>query len=307
MLPINYPSLIKFYTDQQNVLWRAEEIDYSNIRNQWDSISNERIKRFVEYILALFSQIDNIVCENIMTNFYCETEFKEAKAFLVIQSYIETVHSFVYSQSIFECIRDEKKRNKLLNSVLFFDSVQSITIWVKSYMNRDIPYLERIIGFICLEGVIFVGLFVSFYWLKSKNMLDAITTANEFISRDEAIHVNFGIELYKLTCMRRKIKLSDKQIHGIIHNCVNIASNFIHESLPVAVDNISAESVISYIKCAADNICKELDINSMYNIKHTCEWMKLILLNNKVNFFEHQVTVYSKNNIEHKLQLLDEF
>lgn len=302
LLPIENYNLYKLFIEQQSVLWKQSEIHYNDIRDDWNNLTPTE-QHITKNILALFAQLDNIVSQNISCNFINETDFKEAIAFYGLQNYVEIVHAYAYANMISECISDPIERVNLFESVKNYDSVFQITQWIKKYMKHDIAYLERIIAFICLEGVIFMFGFIFILWLKDKNKLIPIGIANEWILRDEKIHTDFGIELYKLTHGQ---KLEYEKVIEIFDSAINVAKAWVNETLPTKYENLCVDQIINYVKCIADEILEKLEYPKYYNVSHECYWMLKSPLNIKTNFFEKQVTTYSSS-VNSKIEILDDF
>lgn len=326
LLPIENYNLYKWFIEQQNVLWKQSEIRYEHIVQQWNELSSIE-KHIAKHILALFAQLDNVVSQSISISFINRTTFKDAKVFYAIQEYVETVHAFAYAEMIMKCITDPSERITIFESVKNFPSIKIITTWVKKFIIDDgseISYLKSLIILIALEGIIFIPGFVFILWLKDRNKLEIIGTANEWILRDEKIHTEFGITLYKETCKKIGLSLTFENVINIFKEAIEVSEEWINDVLPhhktcimecSSNDDDSSSNddssnndgsarndghvslckieVINYIKCITDEILKNLGYPSYYRTSHKCHWMLKSTLNVKTNFFERQVTNYS--------------
>jgi len=296
--PIENHNLLRLYKLHLSTFWVADEIDFANDRNDWDKLPKS-VQKFVTFILAFFSQADGIICENLMTNFQRETSFiKEAGYFYSIQNLMENVHNESYSIMIDTCIRDVDEKNKALNAIHTIPEIAAIKKWIDHWMNADIPLLERIVAFACIEGILFTGAFAGIYWIKQKNTLEGVTSSNELIARDERLHTEFGAALYAtLVNDHNYPRLPQVRIHEIIRSATcDIAEPWIRESLKVDLVGLSPDDMVKYIKCAADNICSLFSCEPLFHETNPFDWMLLIALQIKTNFFEKRVNAYKRNN-----------
>lgn len=316
--PITYQSLIEMYHKQKNVFWVPEEIDLTNDRTQFDSL-NERIKFFLKRILAFFAQVDGLVIENIMERFQKDTmHIKEARAFYCAQNYMEMIHSEMYSLLIDSLIRDINEKENMLDAITHYPCIKKIAEWTMFWMCSDRPLTERIIAFACIEGVLFSGAFCSIYWIKRLNLLEGVTKANEFIARDEAIHTEFAVRLYKCITIQRKEFdfVLEQKVFEIVDSCMKVIENFINDALGLEQIQesdktgyvINSKDMIKYVKCTADALLEQLGYNKLYNLENPFIWMNLIGLSNKSNFFETKVTEYSKiKDSDFEFKILEQF
>ena len=292
-LPIKYPTLNAFYKKQRSVIWHPEEIDCKGDRDDWDVLDKDA-KKLIKFILFFFSQADGVVNENLIENFKKETSaYKEARNFYSVQEFIETVHNETYSNLIEAFIRDENKKKKGRNAIMNYESIGNIYLWMEKWMDNKIPLLERVIAFACVEGILFSGAFAAIYWIKKRNILKALCKANEWISRDESIHTAFAVELYRIIAFETDW-LKESRVFEIIKEAVSVSENFIREAIKVELIGLSADDMVSYVKCVADNLSKALGCEEIYKVENMCgDWMVVISLPNKSNFFETQVTEYA--------------
>jgi len=304
--------LHKYYEKMRDSFWVPSEIDFTSDREDWERLSNEKdpkilkknkcVLKFIEHILAFFAQADGIVNENLIDNFQKETsEIKEAGDFYRMQAANETIHSETYGLSIETLILNPKKKQRMYDAILNYPSIKNISKWVFGCMKQEIPLPERIVGFCCVEGVLFTSAFCAIYWLKKKKIFRGLWKANEFIARDEALHTEFGVVLYHhYTSLTKQYKpIENEKLGNIIKSAVDVASIFTKEALKVDLIGMNSEEMIMYIKSTANSLAKSLGYKGkLYNVDNPFDWMVVISLPNKTNFFEDEVTEYAKINNE---------
>lgn len=297
--PMKYKKLLKYYEDQRDAFWTFAEIKMDqNDRRDWLSLNNNE-RKFLTFVLAFFAQADGIVIENLFENFQRETsDIKEANAFYSIQNAIETIHNETYSKLIETFIQDLDQREKAFAAIDNYPSIKKLAEWMMKWMNSDIPLPQRVIAFACVEGIFFSGAFCAIYWIKKTNKLRGLCKANEFIARDEALHTEFAIALYHhLTSVIHKFDPLDETIvHNIIKSAMEVSEEFINDALNVELIGMNSKDMIQYVKCTADRLSTSLGYSEIYNTKNPFDWMLLIVLPNKTNFFEDSVSEYSKGN-----------
>lgn len=294
--PIKNPTLIEYYHEQKNLFWVPSEIDYSNDRTSWDQL-DEDTRNYTKFLLFLFAQLDGIVNENLAENFIKETSFaKECSCFYAMQAAIETIHNETYSNLIKSFIRDPEEQLKGLNSIENYPSIKKIAEWAFKYMDPSRNLLERVVAFCCIEGIIFSSAFAGIYWLKRKNILPGLCKANEWIARDEAIHTRFGVALYHHMAFSwgKMDALSQTAIHEVIDSAVEVTSEFTRTAMECELVGLDSEDMISYVKATADKLSTSLGYDPIYKIKNRLDWMVVIALPNKSNFFETKVSEYAR-------------
>lgn len=296
-LPIKNPFLEKLYQEQKNVFWGANEIDYTHDREHWDRL-DEPSKQYIKFLLFLFAQLDGIVNENLTENFKRETSVfaKECSMFYAIQEAQEWGHNETYSLLIKAFIRDPEEQSRGLNSIQHYPAIKKIADWSFAYMDSSIPLLERIIAFTCIEGVIFSSAFAGIYWIKRRNVLQGLSKANEWVARDEAIHTKFGIALYHhITSVWQKIpSLSESIVHRIVKSAVDTTAEFTRTAMNCDLVGLNAEDMVKYVQCTADRLCTSLGFAPIYSTSNPFDWMLIIALPNKSNFFETKVSEYAR-------------
>jgi len=295
--PIENSILETFYHEQKNTFWTPQEINYAEDRSQFDRLDADT-QKYVKFILFLFAQLDGIVSENLCEHFKRETSVfaKECGMFYSIQEAIEWIHNETYSLLIKTLIKDPSEQERGLNSIRHFPEIKNIANWCYSYMKPELNLLERVIAFICVEGIIFSSAFAGIYWLKRKNILPAVTKANEFIARDEGLHTKFGISLYHhITKKWNKMeRLPIEKVHEVIKSAVSVTETFTREAMNCHLVGIDAEEMIMYVKRTADVVCESLNYETIYNVRNPFDWMAIISLPNKSNFFESTPTEYAR-------------
>jgi ribonucleoside-diphosphate reductase subunit M2 len=287
MFPIKDDSIWQMYKKQVDCFWRAEEIDLS--RDIWSDLTTGE-QQFVSMILAFFAGSDGIVLENLATRFMADVQLAEARAFYGFQIAMENIHSEVYSVLIDTYIKDTEEKSKLFNAIAHYPCITKKARWSQKWIhdNRS-TFASRLVAFACVEGIFFSGAFCSIFWLKKRGILPGLTFSNELISRDEALHTEFAILLYsKLTK-----KLGKARIHEIVSEAVAIETEFICEALPCRLIGMNSVLMTQYIQFVADRLCVQLGYDKIYNVSNPFDFMELISLESKSNFFEKTVSEYA--------------
>jgi len=292
MFPIQHDDIWKMYQKQVDCFWRPEEIDLSKDLDNWQSLNQDE-KYFISMILAFFAASDGIVLENLASRFMRDVQLSEARAFYGFQIAMENIHSHTYSLLIETYIKDKEEKSKLFNAIENFPCIKKKSDWAQKWIhdNRS-SFASRLVGFACVEGIFFSGAFCSIYWLKKRGLMPGLTFSNELISRDEALHCEFAVLLYS----KLNKKLEQARIHEIIKEAVEIESEFICEALPCRLIGMNSELMTQYIKFVADRLCVQLGYKKIYNATNQFDFMELISLEGKTNFFERKVSEYSLSN-----------
>lgn len=289
MFPIADNDIWKMYKKQVDCFWRAEEVDLSKDIAHWESLNADE-KNFVSMILAFFAASDGIVLENLGMRFMSEVQLSEARAFYGFQIAMENIHSEMYSLLIDTYIKDREEKHKLFNALENFECIKKKGDWAQKWINdKRSSFATRLIAFACVEGIFFSGAFCSIYWLKKRGLMPGLTFSNELISRDEALHTEFAVLLYnKLTK-----KLPKAKIVEVIKEAVEIEKEFICEALPCRLIGMNAGLMSQYIEFVADRLALQLGIQEIYNTANPFEFMEMISLEGKTNFFEKRVGEYA--------------
>jgi ribonucleoside-diphosphate reductase subunit M2 len=292
MFPIKYNDVWEMYKKQIDCFWRAEEIDLSKDSDHWDSLNQDE-RHFISMILAFFAASDGIVLENLASRFMNEVQVSEARAFYGFQIAMENIHSHTYSLLIETYIKEKEEKHRLFNAIENFPCIKKKSDWAQKWIhdNRS-SFATRLVAFACIEGIFFSGAFCSIYWLKKRGLMPGLTFSNELISRDEALHCEFAVLLYS-----KLVKKVDKaRIHEIIKEAVEIETEFICQALPCRLIGMNSELMTQYIQFVADRLCVQLGYKKIYNVINCFDWMELISLEGKTNFFEKRNDSYALAN-----------
>jgi len=292
VFPIKFPRVWEMYKKHEASFWTAEEIDLSSDQRDWENLSdNER--HFITHVLAFFAASDGIVNENLAAKFANEVQIAEARSFYGFQIAMEGIHSETYSLLIDTYVKDADEKQRLFNAVETVPAVQKKAHWALNWINDDNCFAERLVGFACVEGILFSGSFCAIYWLKKRGLMPGLTFSNELISRDEGLHADFACLLYSMLANR----LPETVIHTIVRGAVDVEREFICESLPCDLIGMNAVTMQKYIEFVADRLLVSLGHSKLYNTANPFDWMELISLQGKTNFFEKRVGEYQKRGV----------
>ena len=290
IFPIKYDEVWKMYKKAEANFWTAEEIDLSKDLNDFNDKMNEDEKFFVENVLAFFAASDGIVNENLGERFYNEVKIQEAKFFYGFQIAVENIHSETYSLLIDTYVKDIQKKNKLLNAIETIPSVKKKAEWALKWIeNKDATFGTRVIAFAAVEGIFFSGSFCSIFWLKKRGLMPGLCHSNELISRDEGLHTEFAVLVYSMLVD----KPSKETVVEIIKEAVELEKEFITESLPCALIGMNQKLMKQYIEYVSDRLLRMLGLEKIYNVENPFDWMELISVQGKTNFFEKRVGEYA--------------
>ena len=256
----------------------------------WENKLNDDEKFFIKHVLAFFAASDGIVNENLAENFLSEVQYTEAKFFYGFQIMMENIHSETYSLLIDTYIKDSKEKDYLFNAIETFEPVKKKADWAMRWIENG-SYAERLIAFAAVEGIFFSGSFCSIFWLKKRGLMPGLTFSNELISRDEGLHCDFACMLYNNHLVNQ---LEKENVQEIIADAVEIEKEFVTESLPVRLIGMNSDLMSQYIEFVADRLLVELGNNKIYNTSNPFDFMDMINLQGKTNFFEKRVGEYQK-------------
>jgi ribonucleoside-diphosphate reductase beta chain len=290
LFPIQHDDIWKMYKKAEASFWTAEEIDLHADLVDWENKLNDNEKYFIKNILAFFAASDGIVNENLAENFVAEVQYTEAKFFYGFQIAIENIHSETYSLLIDTYIKDKEEKNNLFNAIETLDCVKKKADWALNWIDNG-NFAERLVAFAAVEGIFFSGSFCSIFWLKKRGLMPGLSFSNELISRDEGLHCDFACLLYN---NHLNNKLSKERVEEIITNAVEIEKEFILEALPVKLIGMNSELMSQYIEFVADRLLLELGNEKVYNVENPFDFMEMISLQGKTNFFEKRVGDYQK-------------
>ncbi|MFD2718995.1 ribonucleoside-diphosphate reductase small subunit [Hymenobacter monticola] len=288
LFPIQNDEVWQYYKKSQASFWTAEEIDLSQDQKDWNNL-NDNEKHFIKHVLAFFAASDGIVNENLAVNFMQEVQMPEARCFYGFQIMMENIHSETYSLLIDTYIKDPKEKDYLFNALETVPAVQKKGEWALKWINSE-NFAERLIAFAAVEGIFFSGSFCSIFWLKKRGLMPGLTFSNELISRDEGLHCDFACLLYSYL----QNKLDPARVQGIIRDAVTIEQEFVTDALPVSLIGMNAKSMSQYIEFVADRLLVALGCGKIYNATNPFDFMEMISVQGKTNFFEKRVAEYQK-------------
>jgi ribonucleoside-diphosphate reductase beta chain len=290
MFPLKYHDIWEMYKTQQHSFWTAEEIDLAQDLTDWNEKLNDDERHFIKMVLAFFAASDGIVNENLAENFLKEVQYPEAKSFYGFQIAMENIHSETYSLLIDTYIKDSAEKDRLFHAIDNFPSIMKKAEWALKWINSE-SFAERLIAFAAVEGIFFSGSFCSIFWLKKRGLMPGLTFSNELISRDEGLHCQFATLLHNRYITD---KVSAERIQEIICSAVDIEREFITESLPVSLIGMNSKLMEQYIEFTADFWLQALGCKKVYNVENPFDFMDMISLQGKTNFFEKRVAEYQK-------------
>ncbi|MFN5443285.1 MAG: ribonucleotide-diphosphate reductase subunit beta [Crocinitomicaceae bacterium] len=290
LFPIQHNDIWSFYKKAEASFWTAEEIDLSADIIDWENKLNDNEKHFVKHILAFFAASDGIVNENLAENFLSEVQYTEAKFFYGFQVAIENIHSETYSLLIDTYIKDTAEKNYLFNAINTMSCVRRKADWALKWIEKG-SFAQRLVAFAAVEGIFFSGSFCSIFWLKKRGLMPGLGFSNELISRDEGLHCDFACLLYNNHLVN---KLSSEEIREIILDAVEIEKEFILEALPVKLIGMNSDLMSQYIEFVADRLLLELGNDKVFNVTNPFDFMDMLSIQGKSNFFEKRVSEYQK-------------
>jgi ribonucleotide reductase beta subunit family protein with ferritin-like domain len=292
MFPIRHDDIWQMYTKHVDCFWRPEEVDLSRDMVDWERLSGEE-RHFIKMVLAFFAASDGIVTENLASRFMSEVQLSEARAFYGFQIAMENIHSHTYSLLIDTYITDSEEKSRLFGAIENYPCIRKKADWAKKWIeNGRVSFATRLVGFACVEGIFFSSSFAAIYWMKKRGLMPGLTFSNELISRDEALHTEFAVLLYSKLVK----KLSEKQITKIVKDAVAIEIEFITEAIPCKMIGMNEGLMKQYIEFVADRLLLQLGCNKVYDSTNPFDFMELISIESKVNFFEKRLAEYAMAN-----------
>ena len=289
VFPIKHENLWAMYKKAQMSNWTAEEIDFSKDMDDWVNMS-ENEQHFIKYILAFFAGSDGIVFENLNDNFASEVQYTEARSFYAYQEHNEMVHGETYSKLIDKYIKSSSEKKNLFEAIQTIPCIKNKADWAMKWFSKDRSFGERLLAFACVEGIFFSGSFCAIFWLKKRGLLPGLCFSNELISRDEGLHLEFAIELFKML----KHKPNKSVVEQIVKDAVDIEKEFITDALPCSLIGMNSDKMSEYIEYVADRLLKQSGHDKIWGIKNPFDFMENISLDGKTNFFEKRVGDYGK-------------
>jgi len=292
LFPIKDNDVWQMYKKSIDSFWVVQEVDLSKDLGDWDKLTTDE-QNFIKMILAFFAASDGLVLENLASRFMNDVQLAEARAFYGFQIAIENIHSEMYSTLIDTYIRDGNEKEKLFKALENYPCIAKKANWAKKWINDNrSSFASRLVAFACIEGIFFSSAFSSIYWIKKRGLLPGLTFSNELISRDEALHTEFAILLYS----KLQKKLNKKRIYEIVQEAVEIEKEFITEAIPCRMIGMNAKLMSQYIEFVADRLCLQLGYDKIYNSANPFDFMELISVETKVNFFERTNSEYALAN-----------
>ncbi len=294
LFPIQHQDIWEWYKKQEASFWTVEEIDLETDIKDWNTKLNADEQYFIKHILAFFAASDGIVNENLAENFVNEVQYTEAKFFYGFQIMMENIHSEMYSLLIDTLIKDEKDKDKLFHALENFPAIKKKADWAIRWIESP-SFAERLVAFAAVEGIFFSGSFCSIFWLKKRGLLPGLATSNEFISRDEGLHCDFAVHLHNNHLIN---KVPKERIKQIIMEALDIEREFVTESLPVDLIGMNSKLMTQYLEFVTDRLLTELECEKEYNSENPFDFMDMISLEGKTNFFEKRVSEYQKAGVK---------
>jgi ribonucleotide reductase beta subunit family protein with ferritin-like domain len=292
MFPIKHDDVWKMYKKQVDSFWRVEEIDLSKDLTDWAKLSPEE-QHFVSKVLAFFAASDGVVMENLAARFMQDVQYAEIRAFYGFQIMMENIHSEMYSVLIDTYIQDKAEKHALFTAVKTHPTIAHKASWAKKWISdHRSSFAARLVAFACVEGIFFSSSFAAIYWVKKRGLMQGLTLSNEFISRDEALHTEFAVLLYG----KLEKKLAKKRIHEIVREAAEIEKKFVEDVLPDRLMGMNAKLMMQYVEFVADRLCLQLGYDKIYGSTNPFDFMELISVETKVNFFERTNSEYSLAN-----------
>jgi len=292
MFPIRHDDVWALYQKSVDSFWKAEDIDFSKDLADWKKLSDDE-QNFIKMVLAFFAASDGVIVENLALRFMGEIQAPEVRAFYAFQNFMENVHSQTYSLTIDTYIQDPEEKMKLFHAVEHYPCVKKKSDWARKWISDGrSSFATRLLAFAIVEGIFFSSSFAAIFWIKRKNVLPGLCLSNEYISRDEALHVEHAVMLYK----KLKRKVPKKRFVEIMTEAVAVEIEFITESIPCRMIGMSSDSMITYIKYCCDRLCSQMGYQKIYNVTNPFDWMEMISVEKKTNFFEHRVSEYALAN-----------
>jgi ribonucleoside-diphosphate reductase beta chain len=288
LFPINHDAIWMMYKQAVASFWTVEEVDLGSDAVDWEKLTDDE-RHFISHVLAFFAASDGIVNENLAMRFSNEVQLPEARCFYGFQIAIENIHSEMYSLLIDTYIKDADQKDHLLRAIETVPSVTKKANWALRWIEAG-SFPERLIAFAAVEGIFFSGSFCSIYWLKKRGLMPGLTFSNELISRDEGMHRDFACLLYSML----ELKLDEERVHAIIGEAVEYEKEFVSEALPVNLIGINCGMMCQYIEFVADHLLGSLGVSKLYDATNPFDWMEMISLEGKTNFFEKRVGEYQK-------------
>jgi len=292
MFPIKHDDIWQMYKKAVDCFWIPQEVSLVKDIDDWAKLTTDE-QHFIKMVLGFFAASDGVVTENLGANFMSEVQLSEARAFYGFQIAIENIHSEMYSLLIDTYIKDDTEKQLLFEATKNYPCISKKFEWGRKWMNsKNNDFATRLVGFAIVEGIMFSSSFCSIYWLKKRGLMQGLTFSNELISRDESLHTDFAVLLYSKVVK----KISQEQIHEIVDEAVEIEKEFITEAIPCRMIGMNSKLMKQYIEFVADRLCLQLGYDKLYHSSNPFDFMELISMESKVNFFERTNSEYALAN-----------
>lgn len=290
--------LMRMYNQQMACFWTPQEVDLANDVDDFNKKLSPGERHFLEHVLAFFATGDSFIMENLTSRFINDVTLPEAQSFYKFQTAMEDIHAQMYSLMLTSLVKDSDRRKTLQNAMDEMPAVAKKTNWAEHWMDSNAPFGQRLVAFACIEGIFFSGSFCAIFWLKKRNLMPGLCASNELIARDEGLHCDFATLLFR-NYLNDATRPSDETVLEIVRNAVEIEKEFVSEALPVSLLGMNASLMCQYIEFVADHLIIDLltdrvDHSCLYGAQNPFEWMELVSLEGKTNFFEKRVTEYAK-------------
>jgi ribonucleoside-diphosphate reductase beta chain len=293
LFPVIYNDIYELYKKAESSFWTVNEIDLSKDISDWEKLNNDE-KHFIKNIIGFFAGSDGIIMENLACRFMNEIQIPEARAFYSYQIFNESIHSETYSLLIDTYIKDTEEKEKIFNSIENIPSVEKKASWAYKWIeNKNVSFSIRLIAFAIVEGIFFSGSFCAIYWIKKRGLLPGLTFSNELISKDEGMHCEFATLLYSMI----KNRVDESIVHEIFQEAVEIEKEFITDSIKCNMIGMNSQLMKQYIEFVSDRLLVQLGYNRIWNVENPFDFMEMISLRPKSNFFEVRVGEYAKSKI----------
>ncbi|MCU0428817.1 MAG: ribonucleoside-diphosphate reductase small subunit [Cytophagaceae bacterium] len=307
LFPIQHNDIWQMYKQEEASFWTAEEIDLTQDLTDWTKL-NDGERHFISHVLAFFAASDGIVNENLAQSFLEKVQYAEAKCFYGFQIMMENIHSETYSLLIDTYIKNPQEKDKLFNAIDTVPCVAKKADWALRWIDNG-SFVERLLAFACVEGIFFSGSFCSIFWLKKRGLMPGLSFSNELISRDEGLHRDFACMIYTKYIVN---KLPEENVYEMVKDAVAIEQEFVTDALPVDLIGMNAKLMSQYIEFVADHLLVSLGLKKLYNVTNPFDFMEMISLQGKTNFFEKRVAEYQKagvmgNREQHKFSMDEDF
>jgi ribonucleotide reductase beta subunit family protein with ferritin-like domain len=294
LFPLQHMDIWSFYKKAEASFWTVEEVDLGQDKQDWQKL-NDNERYFLKYVLAFFAASDGIVNENLVANFTNEVQYSEARCFYGFQIGMENIHSEMYSLLIDTYVNNKEEKLQLFRALEHFEAIKEKANWCLQWTNQDnASFAERLVAFSACEGIFFSASFCSIFWLKKRGLMPGLCFSNELISRDEGLHCDFACLLYKDHLVN---KLPVERVQTIIKNAVKIEKDYVTKAIPVELIGMNSKMMCQYVEFCADRLLQSLGVDKVYHTSNPFDWMDMISLQGKTNFFEKRVGEYSKANV----------